>query len=102
MEDQTSFANRSKEEPAGQKQTVDCHTHEQYFACKLLKTLKNENAHHYLFQSIMEWVHDVAMAGYTFQPKQTTHKAHIQNLKSWLNLPASASKVSTHDTSHFT
>ena len=37
MEDETLLANNSNEELLGQKQTVDCHTHEQYFACKLLK-----------------------------------------------------------------
>ena len=37
MDDETLLANNNNEKPVGQKQTVDCHTHEQYFACKLMK-----------------------------------------------------------------
>ena len=68
-------------------QTIECHTNNQYFECKLLKILNDVNALHYLFQSIMEWAQEASQLGYTFQPKQSTHKAHIQYLKSWLNLP---------------
>ena len=42
-----------------------------------------------LFQLIMEWAKEASWLGYTFQPKQSTYKAHIQYLKSWLNLPES-------------
>ena len=55
MDDETLLANNSNEEPVGQKQAVDCHTHEQYFGCKLLKILNDVNAPHYLFQFIMNW-----------------------------------------------
>ena len=71
-------------------QTIECHTNEQYFECKLLKILNDINAPHYLFQSIMEWAQEASQPGYTFQPKQSTRKAHIQYLKSWLNLPDSS------------
>ena len=37
MDDEALLASNNNEKPVGQKQTVDCHTHEQYFACKLLK-----------------------------------------------------------------
>ena len=71
-------------------QTIECHTNEQYFECKLLKILNDVNAPHYLFKSIMDWAQEASRSGYTFQPKQSTRKAHIQYLKSWLNLPESS------------
>ena len=70
-------------------QTIECHTNKQCFECKLLKILNDVNAPHYLFQSIIEWAKEASWSGYKFQPKQSTRKAHIQYLKSWLNLPKS-------------
>ena len=35
------------------QRTVDSHTNEQYFECKLLKLLDEANAPHFLFQQIM-------------------------------------------------
>ena len=52
------------------QQTVDSHTNEQYFKCKLIKLLDEATAPHFLFQ---EAVHN----GYSFQPKQITQNAHI-------------------------
>ena len=71
-------------------QTIKCHTNKQYLECKLLKLLNDVNAPHYPFQSIMEWAQEASRSGYTFQPKQSTRTAHIQYLKSWLNLPESS------------
>ena len=67
--------------------TVDSHTNEQYFECKLLKLLDEANAPHFWFQQIMEWVQEAAHNGYNFQLKQITQKAHVAQLKTWLNLP---------------
>ena len=50
--------------------TVESHTNKQYFKCKLLKLLDEANAHHYLFQQIMEWAQEATHNGYSFQPKQ--------------------------------
>ena len=68
------------------KQTIDSHTKEQYFECKLLKLFDEANAPHFLFQQIMEWAQEAAHNGYSFQPKQITQKAHIAQLKTWQNL----------------
>ena len=67
-------------------QTIECLTNEQSFKCKLLKILNDVNAPHYLFQLIMECALEAARLGYAFQ-SQSTRNAHIQYLKSWLNLP---------------
>ena len=68
MEDETSLANRRKVVHAVQKQTVECHTPEQYFECKLLRILNKVNAHHYLFQSIMEWAHNSSVIPSALKP----------------------------------
>ena len=68
------------------KRTVDSHTNKQYFECKLLKLLDEANAPHFLFQQIMEWAQEAAHNGYSFQPKRITRRAHITQLKNWLNL----------------
>ena len=100
MEDEISFANRTKTENAGQNQTSDVHTNEQYFECKLLNILNGVKAPHYWFQSIMEWAHDVTRAGSKSQPKRTTRKAHIQNLK--IMVDSTCIVISTAITNHAT
>ena len=53
---------------------------------QIAELLDEANSPYFLFQQIMEWAQEAAHNGYSFQPKQITRKAHIAQLKTWLNL----------------